>query len=626
MFAFAIAFIAVAVISGYAVSKTIEAVEYFMDNDTPAADETHLTRHEQVYGVTPLADEDRASLTADDESIIGIRDAVLIQNPESALTVNTFNTTLYADRAFLQLENTTASEVVINGLSIRGKLVVMSAGQSGYVWEYSDFDDIEKNGERFFEISNDYMMSPDQVESVGDFCWKTLKPHNVYQLQLVGCQHQYQIGDFYQLTVDYQLPTESSQIESIDVAVEVMNVSFSRTVGGVGQTVLTVRQAIGTWNKTTSHRARLVGAGSPQFLLNRGNTVTVASSTWTGQADYYCDGVDDNVQIQAAIDSLASTGGGEVILTKGIFTIASTILAKDNITIVGDGASTILKPSSGTVGTIIDIGLTPANNVKISKLSISGSGITHSVTLTIINGRSGDASYNNIIISDFTTSESARFFHYASNITNCTVQSNTSSKSMFGFMFGSNMAQCSMVNNSASIELYGFYFCNAITLCSSTGNTTTSITAIIYSFSNCDSLSSCFSTANTASGTTTRVYSFNSCSNITSSISQTNNATGTNTILYSFASCTNITSCESKQNTTSGATSPLYSFSSCTRVGLCSTSGNTTPGGGARIGFTSCRSVQQCKSSGDATAYNASYADSGTANPCADTAAGGYNS
>jgi hypothetical protein len=43
-------------------------------------------------------------------------------------------------------------------------------------------------------------------------------------------------------------------------------------------------------------------------------------------------------------------------------------------------------------------------------------------------------------------------------------------------------------------------------------------------------------------------------------------------------------------------------------------------------GFYGCKSVQQCNSTGDSNPYSASYADSGTSNACADTAAGGYNS
>jgi len=284
--------------------------------------------------------KEKRRLTSSDETIIGIVDPVLVE--DSALTVSKFDTTTYPDRAIIQLTNGTAGNVTLYGASIRGKLVVKSAGANGYVWEYSDYDGIEKNGEAFFEVSNDFMFDPGQVEAVGDYCWKVLKPHAVYSLSLVGCQHQFEIGDFYTLNVVYQLGGASSEIENVDVSVEVMGVSFNRQVGGVGQTVLTVRKAIGTWNKTTSKRAKLVGAGKSQWLNNRSNVVTVASSTWTGQADYFCDGTDDDVEIQAAIDYLSSIGGGRVDLTSGDFYLSENISLRSNVSINGSGPPSVL--------------------------------------------------------------------------------------------------------------------------------------------------------------------------------------------------------------------------------------------------------------------------------------------
>jgi len=57
----------------------------------------------------------------------------------------------------------------------------------------------------------------------------------------------------------------------------------------------------------------------------------------------------------------------------------------------------------------------------------------------------------------------------------------------------------------------------------------------------------------------------------------------------------------------------------------CSSSGNVAALDD-EYGFYYCTSVQQCKSGGDSIPYSGSYADAGTSNACADTAAGGYNS
>jgi parallel beta-helix repeat protein len=73
-------------------------------------------------------------------------------------------------------------------------------------------------------------------------------------------------------------------------------------------------------------------------------TVVVAAynSLHPEKADYRCDGVDDHVEIQAALNSLPSTGG-QVILLDGTFNIQSTIGRNiSNITIRGQGKSTVL--------------------------------------------------------------------------------------------------------------------------------------------------------------------------------------------------------------------------------------------------------------------------------------------
>lgn len=83
----------------------------------------------------------------------------------------------------------------------------------------------------------------------------------------------------------------------------------------------------------------------------RGATVVVASSTSELKsrkgADYICDGTADNVELQAAIDSLPSTGG-KVVLLEGTYNLAATVNiaeanAQKGITIQGQGYSTILK-------------------------------------------------------------------------------------------------------------------------------------------------------------------------------------------------------------------------------------------------------------------------------------------
>lgn len=81
-------------------------------------------------------------------------------------------------------------------------------------------------------------------------------------------------------------------------------------------------------------------------------------------ADYVCDGTNDEVEINAAIASLP-TKGGKVTLSEGTFNIASSILIQnDNVTIIGagagqrdgatqNGAGTKLLASSGIANAVV---------------------------------------------------------------------------------------------------------------------------------------------------------------------------------------------------------------------------------------------------------------------------------
>ena len=90
------------------------------------------------------------------------------------------------------------------------------------------------------------------------------------------------------------------------------------------------------------------GELTPYFARKLNTTIRVAASNSSAnakqRADYLCDGVDDQVQIQAAIDSIALTGG-TVQLESGNYSVTSAILiTTSNIAIIGRGRNTIITP------------------------------------------------------------------------------------------------------------------------------------------------------------------------------------------------------------------------------------------------------------------------------------------
>jgi hypothetical protein len=74
---------------------------------------------------------------------------------------------------------------------------------------------------------------------------------------------------------------------------------------------------------------------SPTILVAASNS----SAAEIAAATYTCDGTDDNVEIQAAIDALAVTGG-EIQLAAGTYTLSASIVPKSGVNIRGSGVKT----------------------------------------------------------------------------------------------------------------------------------------------------------------------------------------------------------------------------------------------------------------------------------------------
>lgn len=112
------------------------------------------------------------------------------------------------------------------------------------------------------------------------------------------------------------------------------------------------------------------------FGDDKGATLTVATSDslQPGNADYICDGVADNVQIQAAIDALSAVGG-RVLLLEGTYALAADItLDGEGQVLEGQGNSTILNFGGAAIANAITI---TANDVKVANLKaalVAGAG------------------------------------------------------------------------------------------------------------------------------------------------------------------------------------------------------------------------------------------------------------
>jgi hypothetical protein len=91
----------------------------------------------------------------------------------------------------------------------------------------------------------------------------------------------------------------------------------------------------------------------------------------TSKAQYYCDGVADNVQIQEAIDAVYAAGGGTVLLKAGTYTLAAIVNLKSNVDLVGEGYGTEIVQSSNRA-----LKISGHNNISIRNLRTDADAMT----------------------------------------------------------------------------------------------------------------------------------------------------------------------------------------------------------------------------------------------------------
>lgn len=341
----------------------------------------------ELLGVTDVTMHESSVLFA----LTGLANNVLTE---------TLDTTTYSDKAILRLYNGTGHDRYITTLQLDGKRIMRYSGSGGgLVFDgLKKDDDIRRNGLQEMEISNNYLVTAVQVEKVGDYWWKAAgKKKHLFALTIPGVAWWYSPGDWYNFAVG-----TAGTAEYIDAVVECYSVDVEKTAGAIGSTNIMFREVEENWAKTTLYTARLLASGSPKRRVNRSNTVTVASATYSGTYDYRCDGVDDDVQIQAAIDYVYQTyGGGTIQLTYGSFNTSDRITMNSNIILKGIGNNTIIKPSA-----TVDYGIYASSktNLLIVDLAIDGGNLISELNIRAgiaLSGSYSSSIAQNINVYDF---------------------------------------------------------------------------------------------------------------------------------------------------------------------------------------------------------------------------------
>ena len=284
--------------------------------------------------------------------------------------------------------------------------------------------------------------------------------------------------------------------------------------------------------------------------------VGTSTAGWTvADCDYLCDGTADDVEINAAIQALPSTGG-EIVILDGTYNIISSITVnKSNVTLSGNGAATILLRSAN----IDVVFLSGVTNCKVRDLAIDGNKIDYTSNNSCIylstasnNIITGNICYNNyygvflpynasnnVIMGNACNNNNVGIYLSSSNVNNNTIAGNTcSNNSSYGINLYRSGSNNTITGNTCNDSQY------AITLNSSSNNTITGNTCN----NSYNGITLTSSSNNTVTGNTCNNNSYNG---ITLTSSSNNTITG-NTCNNNNSSGINMFS--SSNNTVTGNT------------------------------------------------------------------------
>ncbi len=282
----------------------------------------------------------REKKLSDGQEIIGVKSARIIQYTDGGkannLTVTTLDTTTYADGAEILLTNATGSARVICDVGIHGQLVMRSSGRLGFVHDsFVDWDRIEAEGEQVLEVGNDYVVTKVQTEKIADWLWKYNRAiKHQYRLSQAGAWLHLEPGDTVTLTVG-----GAGQEENINSTCRVVSVQSEGGAGDLGRSSIVLDEIMEGWTFNSTALARAIFSQDYARAF-QGTECIVAASGYVGRADYFCDGTDDQTELNAAIVAVnARTGGGAVRCVGEKFYITAAVEMKSGVVLVLGGCT-----------------------------------------------------------------------------------------------------------------------------------------------------------------------------------------------------------------------------------------------------------------------------------------------
>ena len=324
------------------------------------------------------------------------------------------DTTSSGDQVMWSLTNSTGETRVVTGVGLEGKKVRRFSNEEGYTHDaFKDKESIRKDGPKVLHVGNNMIQNKTLTNKQANWRWKYhRKKRHIYIVMEAGVSFWYESGEWYTLTIN-------KGDENVSATCKCFNVDIERSAGELGTTVIHFMEVQTGWTFDSNSPARYISGGMrlPNEMLHQ--HVIVGSSGYVGEYNYLCDGTDDEVEIQAAIDWLAGTyNGGVVELTEGTFNIgANDIVLHSGIVLMGRGKATILVQGSGDyVISAQGSDGSELDNIIIQDLQITSAYVADDIYFTYVQ----DSMIRNVTITDY--DESAIHLNESLRIT---IQGNT---------------------------------------------------------------------------------------------------------------------------------------------------------------------------------------------------------
>lgn len=257
-------------------------------------------------------------------------------------TQTVFDTTTRPGFARFQFQNASGSSATMIETVILGQPIYRVFGRYGWIHDsLIDEDHIRLNGDMPYTLKTDYLVTLAQINQVADFIWKhhaggraSSSAKHIYQPHIHGLLYWVQPGAWYRLDLG-----AAATAEDVDVDFDAFRLNTD-VRGNFGMTRLDAFEVEKNWTADANAEARYLSSGGQTRWLDS-DDVVVAPVGYGGKASSYCDGADDDVQIQAAIDELEDLGGGVVYLVNGNYSTGAAIVLKANVTLQMSSGTTI---------------------------------------------------------------------------------------------------------------------------------------------------------------------------------------------------------------------------------------------------------------------------------------------